>query len=142
MTSPTLELQVAIVARLKAASAVSAIIGGRVYDDVPSEENRVANTGAAFPYVSFGPADELTDDADCITGFDISIQLDCWSRSVGFPEVRRLSDAVRAALHDYDLGLTDNALVIFRHRLTRVFRDPDGLTSHAAMMFDAFVEQP
>ena len=26
------------------------------------------------------------------------------------------------------------------HRQTRVFRDPDGLTSHAAMTFDAFVE--
>lgn len=133
MTSPTLELQGAIVARLKADAAVTALIAGRVYDAVPPNPT--------FPYVSFGPSDELSDDADCITGFEISMQIDCWSRSVGFPEVRRISDAVRAALVATDLPITANALVYFNHRQTRLFRDPDGLTSHAALSFDAFAEQ-
>lgn len=134
MTSPTLELQGAIVTRLKAVGAVTALVGTRIYDKVTE--------GAAFPYVSIGPSDELTEDADCITGFDISLQIDVWSRAPGFPESRRISDAVRAALHDYDLPITDNALVYFRHQQTRFLRDPDGLTSHAAMTFEAFVEQP
>lgn len=134
MTSPTLELQGAIVARLKADAAVSALIAGRVYDAVPSNPT--------FPYVSFGPSDELSDDADCITGFDIAMQIDCWSRAVGFPEARRISDAVRAALVATDLPITANALVYFTHRQTRLFRDPDGLTSHAAISFEAFAEQP
>lgn len=130
MTSPTLELQGAIVSTLKGA----AIAGGRVYDSIPSH--------AAFPYVSLGPSDELPDDAECITGFDISMQIDCWSRKPGFPEVRGLAEAVRVTLHRAELPITDNALVLFQHRQTRFLRDPDGLTSHAALTFMAIVEQP
>lgn len=132
MTSPTLELQGAISLRLKSDAALLALIGGRVFDRVP--EN------AAFPYVSFGSSDETSDDADCIDSFEISFQIDCWSRSVGFPEVRKIADAIRKALKA-DLNLTDNALVYLEHRQTRVFRDPDGLTSHAALTFEAVAEQ-
>lgn len=142
MTSPTLELQAGIVQRLKADSAVAAIVGARVYDNVPTEAKRTADTGAAWPYVAMGPSDETSDDADCITAFEISFQIDCFSRAVGFPQARSLADAVRAAIHDYDFALTTNALVYFQHRQTRFFRDPDGLTSHAAMTFTAFVEAP
>lgn len=134
MTSPSLELQGAIVSRLKSFAPVTAVVGSRVYDVVPSE--------AAFPYVSLGPADETSDDADCLTGFEVSLQVDCWSRAVGFPEVKALCDAVRQALHNYEPSLSSNALVSLTHRQTRVFRDSDGLTSHAAMTFEAIVEQP
>lgn len=134
MTSPTLELQGAIVTRLKAQPAVTALIGQRIYDDVPAQP--------VFPYVSFGPSDELTEDAECIEGFEISMQIDVWSRSVGFPEARQIADAVRQALHGYEFNLTSNALVTFQHRITRMFRDPDGLTNHAALTFAGFAEQP
>lgn len=134
MTSPTLELQGAIVAKLKATGTVTALIGTRIYDSVPST--------ATFPYVSFGPEQILEDDAECITGFEVFMQLDAWSRGVGFPEVKRIAEAVRKTLHDFDLVLTDNALVSFQHRQTRVFRDPDGLTAHAAIEFIGLVEQP
>lgn len=140
MTSPSYELQVAVVTRLKAYAAVTALAGARVYDSVPSEGQRINATGAAWPYVSLGPSDENSDDAECITGFEISFQIDCWSRVPGFPEVRKLADAVRKALHGYEFALPVNALVELEHRQTRFFRDPDGLTSHAAMTFAAFVE--
>lgn len=134
MTSPSLELQNAIVARLESDPSVTSLIGQRIFDAVPK--------GAIFPYVSFGPSDELSDDADCVAGFEITLQIDCWSRSVGFPDVKRISDAVRKSLTATDLHLSDNALVLFTHRLTRTFRDPDGLTSHAAISFLAVAEQP
>lgn len=133
MTSPTLELQGAIIAALKASPGVSAMVGARVYDSVPDRVD--------FPYISLGPTDETSDDADCIDGFEMSLQIDCWSRAVGFPEVRKVADAVRQALKP-DMTLTDNALVYLNHLVTRTFRDPDGLTSHAAMTFEAFAEQP
>lgn len=134
MTSPTLELQGAIVTRLKAYSSLTAHIGQRVYDSVPAQP--------AFPYVSIGPSDEVTDDAECIDGFEISMQIDVWSRAVGFPEARQIADAVRQALHGYEINLAGNALVYFHHRVTRMFRDPDGLTNHAALTFTGFAEQP
>jgi len=142
MTSPSHELQVAIVQRLEADVEIAALVGGRVFDDVPSEGYRKEDTGAAWPYISMGPSDELSDDADCIVGFEISFQIDCWSRAVGFPEVRKMADAVRRALDDEDLTLSDNAMISFRHRVTRFMRDPDGKTSHAALSFTALVEQP
>ncbi|MCF6111999.1 DUF3168 domain-containing protein [Mesorhizobium muleiense] len=134
MTSPSLELQGVIVARLKAVAAVTALIGQRVYDSVPKN--------AAFPYVTLGPMDELSDDADCITGFDIALDINVWSRAVGFPEAKWISDAVRAALLDVELSLTANALVYFQHRQTVFSEDPDGLTNRARMSFEAFAEQP
>lgn len=133
MANPELELQGAIVARLKADPAVTALIAGRVYDSPPQ--------GAVFPYVTLGPVDSVEDDADCITGLDVAQQVDCWSRAVGFPEVKKIADAVRASLHDYDLVLASNALVFFEHRTTRITRDPDGLTSHGILSFEAAVER-
>ncbi len=134
MTSPSLELQGEVVKRLKAFGALSAIIGTRVYDNPP--------TSPAFPYVSWGPDQSISEDADCITGFEVSIQIDAWSRGVGLPEVKRIAEEVRAALHNYDLPLADNALVSIEHRNTRTLRDPDGLTNHAVIEFVALVEQP
>ncbi|TPM55348.1 DUF3168 domain-containing protein [Mesorhizobium sp. B2-2-4] len=134
MTSPSLELQGAIVARLKAVAGVTALIGQRVYDRVPAKP--------VFPYVTLGPMDELSEDADCIDGFSIALDINVWSRAVGFPEAKRIGDAVRAGLLDPELALTDNALVYFQHRQTVYSEDPDGLTNRARMSFEAFAEQP
>jgi hypothetical protein len=131
--SPELEIQGLIVNRLKADPTLTTLINGRVYDSIPQS--------APFPYVSYGPVDANEDDADCITGFEVFIQLDAWSRTPGFPEVHKITDAVRASLHDASVQISTNALVFLEHRQTRTFRDPDGLTSHAAISFEASVER-
>ena len=138
MTAAVLELQGAIVAALKNAAAVTSIAGERIYDHVP--RGATGEITARFPFVAIASSDELTTPADCIDQVDVAIDIDCWSRAVGFPEVRRLADAVRRALHDVDLALSDNALVLFQHRQTRTFRDADGLTSHAVLSFEAALE--
>lgn len=134
MTSPSLELQGAVVARLTEYPELIELISGRVYDRVPA--------AAEFPYLSLGPDQMFSDDAECITGFEITFQIDAWSRAVGFPEVKRIAEQVRRALTDSDLELTDNAMLSLEHSQTRMMRDPDGLTNHAAVVFTAFVEQP
>lgn len=134
MADPDLELQGAIVQRLKADPAVTALINGRVYDSVPGN--------AVFPYVSYGPSDLVTDDADCITAFSGFHQLDAWSRGVGYPEVKKIANSVRIALHDADLALPTNALVFIEHRSTRYMRDPDGLTNHAVIQLETVIEYP
>lgn len=136
--SPELELQGAIVQRLRADPTVTALVSGRVYDRVEPQ--------TPFPYISYAGADALTDDYDCITGLNMAVQIDCWSRSdakPGFPEAHMIADAVRMALlgETPPLSLTVNALALFNHQMTRVFRDPDGLTSHAAITFEAVVER-
>lgn len=135
MASPSLELQGAIVARLKASAGLAALVNGRIFDIVPKD--------AAFPYITVGEGDETSNDADCIDGFELSVDIDVWTRDPpGFPPAKRISDEVRKALKSPDLALPTNALVDFRHRQTRFLRDPDGLTSHAVMTFEGFAEQP
>ena len=135
MANPELEMQGAIVARLKADAAVTTLVAGRIYDSVPAN--------ATFPYITLGPVDVIADDADCLTGLEVAQQIDCWSRAVGFPEVKKIVDAVRAALHDQEsaMPLASNGMAFFEHRNTRIVRDPDGLTSHGILGFEAAIER-
>ena len=134
MISPSLELQGAVLRVLTEDAGVVSFVGERIYDRVPA--------AAEFPYVSFGPEQAVSDDAECLTGFEVTLQIDVWSRAVGFPEVKAAANAVFRALHDVELSLETNALLSIQHRQTRYLRDPDGLTNHAAMEFTALVEQP
>jgi hypothetical protein len=133
------ELQVAIVARLKNDARLTTLIAGRVYDHVP-RDNSGAIT-ATFPYVTLGPDQELPLLADCLRATDFMLQIDVWSRAVGLPEVKRIARAVEDALHETELPLTDNAFVSLDYEGRDILRDPDGLTSHAALRFRAAVDK-
>lgn len=130
--SPSFELQAAVVGALKASSALIELVADRVFDNVP--------TTAAFPYVSLGASWGAQADAECVEAVEIGFRVDVWSRTVGYGETHRIADAVRRALHNADLTLTSNALVMIEHERTDVMRDPDGSTSHAALEFSATVE--
>lgn len=126
----------AVVPRLKAWPALAEIVAGRVYDAAPRS--------AAFPYLTLGPVDATTVDVDCIPALEIGIQIDGWSRrdeSASMAEGYRLAAAIRGALDDAELDLGGgSALALMRHELTRVMRDPDGVTVHAVVQFTAIVE--
>lgn len=128
----SLELQKAIVAALKADAGVAATVAGRVYDVPPK--------GVLFPYISIGPDQTLPQRGDCYDGEEVSFQVDLWSREVGFPEVKRIGKAVKAALNSAELTVDDHRLVDLYLEDARTFRDPDGLTSHAVLTFRALTE--
>lgn len=134
MASPDLELQGAIIARLKADATLATLIGSRVYDQPPD--------GATFPYFTIGEAQFLRDDATCVTGGQVYLTMHAWSRAVGFPEVKRIADAAVESLHLAPITLPTNHLISIMHRQTRTFRDPDGLTGHAVIEFVANTEKP
>jgi len=134
--SPDLELQGLIVTTLENDATVSALVDGRIYDRIDN-----GDTDVEFPYVNFANSNEVEDDADCINGSGIFVQIDVWSRAPGFPECKQIASAVRDALHDRDLQLTVNALVQLRCQRIRVFRDGDGLTSHGVVELEALVER-
>lgn len=136
MTSPSLELQRAIVPHLKADAPLAALIGARIYDHVPQQP------GWTDPYVSLGAASEIDDGHECIDAVSVMFRIDVWSRAVGYGEALRIADAIKRALHHQDLELPDNALVEIRWRRTDRMRDPDGLTSHAVVEFTASIENP
>lgn len=130
--SPELELQGEIVDLLRNNAALNALVGTRVYDAVP--DNR------SFPYVSMGPMISTSQYPECIDSMNIAVQIDVWSRETGYPECKIIADEVRLAVNALE-ELPVNALVMIQHNTTNTMRDPDGLTSHSALYFDALVER-
>lgn len=129
----SLSLQKAIVAALKGASGVIAIVGQRVYDGVPPKPTK--------PYVSLGPFDVLTEVADGYEGSETTIQVDGWSGEPGSVEIKQIGRAIRAALHEATLSLDDNQrLVALTVDQIRYLRDPDGITQHAVVTVRALTE--
>lgn len=125
----SLPLQKAVLTALKSAN----IAGQRIYDAVPSSP--------VFPYVSFGPVDVLTEEADEYEGSDATLQIDAWSRATGSVEVKQLGRAIRGALHGASLPLDENQrLVALTVSSVRYMNDPDGLTSHAIVSVRARTE--
>lgn len=142
-TEPTLALQAAIVAALKADSSLTGLIAGRVYDRIPNLHQ--------FPYIRVGDSDEdLPDLADCIDGSEIFSTLHAFSRPQedatnatqprGKVEVKRIAGAAKRAIHGANLSLEDNRLILIEHYRTVFLTDPDGLTEHAIIMFRALTE--
>lgn len=129
----SLPLQKAIVAALKGAGAVSAIVAARVYDTPPTVPTK--------PYLSMGPFDVLTDEADEYEGSETTLQVDAWSGGPGSVEVKQLGRAIRATLHQAVLTLDENQrLVALTVEQIRYLREPDGLTQHAAVTVRALTE--
>lgn len=136
-TYPAAEYQKALYDRLTADSAVMAQADG-VYDAVPPKPWDGPHNG----YISFGPADVVVDDAECIIAGLHTIQIDCWSRQVGSVHCKRMVDAVYACLHEAPISLSVNALSQTRVVLRMTMQDPDGLTTHGLLQVEALIEEP
>lgn len=136
MIGSSAELQKLVYATLTGNASIMALANG-VYDRVPTDP-----FGAKTAYVSFGPEDSREDDAECITGLSTTLQIDVWSRAPGYVECKKLTDLVRKALHRKPLVLNENALVDVWIEMVRVFRDPDGVTSHGVIQVTFTIEEP
>lgn len=136
MTSPSLEVQGAVVSALKANAALMALVNG-VWDSVPADP-----WGAKLAYVSLGPEDSVIDDADCIDGEEISLQIDVWSRKPGRVACKEICHAVKGVLHHAEITLTANALVEMEVETIRILKDPDQTTTHGVITLRIAVEEP
>jgi hypothetical protein len=132
------ELQSAVVTRLRAYADLTPLIGSRIYDLVPAANGTIT---AQFPYISFGSSQEVPEDADCLEASTFYIDLNVWSRDPGFMQARQITRAVKSALTDDALALTDNALVYFEFDGRRDIRAPDGLTTQIVLTFRAGIDQ-
>jgi hypothetical protein len=130
--------------RLKATADVTTFVQQRIYDYAPTDQN--GQVSVPFPYITAGPSTGIPDDYDCITGEEITIQLDIWSSGAGeaasSAQCRKICDAVKRAIHNVDLPLTVNALVTLQWELTRVFPDRNPAIKHGVVQFTATIETP
>jgi hypothetical protein len=129
------ELQDALLASLKASTAVMALVDG-VHDSVPTNAY-----GAKKAYLSLGPSDVTEDGADCIASGEHTMQIDAWSRAVGKYACRDIVGTVKTALHEKQLTLASTQLVDLRVNYRRVFGDPDGLTTHGVVLVTALIDE-
>jgi hypothetical protein len=134
MTAPGFELQVLLVSTLKADATLTGLVNG-VYDTPPADP-----WGTKKAYISLGPTDVVEDGADCVAGEEHNIQIDAWSRAVGAVECKKICAAVKAALHEQALELTDNAIGEVFVDGYRTLRDPDGLTTHGIINVRVTIE--
>ncbi len=133
MASASWALQQAVFARLTSDGALTELLGGaRVYDDVPVR--------VAFPYVTFAQGSERDWSAGHEAGAEHAVVLHVWSRASGRKEALAIIEALRAALHDAVLTLTDHRLVNLRHETSDVRRETDGETYQGIVRFRAVTE--
>lgn len=129
---PELLLQAALVARLRADAAVSALVGARVYDDPPD--------GAPLPLIRIGNIDMAADRIGCFVDAAFTFSIECHSRSLaGRVEATRIAAAVRAAVDDAPLVLPGYTLDWCDYLTQSVTRGPDGKSYIAVVAFDAAV---
>lgn len=133
--SASAALQIAVIAALKADSAVAGYLGQRIYDNSPVAE--------VFPYVTLGPSQELDDSAECIDGSEVFQQIDIWTQEGGSQlTAKRICGAVRKALHGADLALAEPyALLLVEVESTSVVGDPDEKIAHGIVNVRALVEE-
>lgn len=131
------EIQKLLLDTLKANVAVMGLVNG-VWDKRPIDATAFAEPKLAC--ITFGPTDITDDYAECIDGETHTVQLDVWSRTVGAIGCKRIVDTVRKALNRADLILATNAMVETKVVLTRVFDDPDGVTTHGVLSIEMMVE--
>jgi hypothetical protein len=136
MADPSLALQKAIVARLKATAGVVSLVSTRIYDRAPQ--------GVQFPFVQIGNFEILDDSNECHDAFECRIEVNVWSREVGQEQAKALASAAHSALHRYspDLSADDFAMVgEIEHENSRAVGDGDGITTRIIVSFLAMVEK-
>ncbi len=122
-------LRRALHARLVADAALTSLIAGRVYDEVPRAPH--------FPFLTLGEA--RLADASVGQGplVEHTLTLHVWSQQGGQAEAQAVSSAVIAALDDVSLALTGHSLIALRVLTADLRRESDGRSHHAVLRFRA-----
>lgn len=133
MADPTLPLQKAMVARLKANSDIVGLVGAKVFDSVPPS--------TAKPYVNMGLPQVLPDKADCVAGAEVMFSVHGWSAGPDTVEVKRIGAAILRALDEAeDMVVDGHHLTVFELEQMDYLNEPDGIVKHVSIVFRALTE--
>lgn len=95
--TPLKALKIATVEALKADAAVAAIVGAKIYDEVP-RDNRGDPSDASAPFIYLGPLGWRRLELGCNPGYEVALRLYAVSTHFGREQVWALHEAMRAAL--------------------------------------------
>lgn len=101
-TSAVHSLMIGIVAALKEADGVRALVGERVYDEVPSDRDKPET-----PYVYLGPINRRgIEGASCIDAAAVTFRIFVVSTDFGRVEAWSVVEQIQGALKNKELKLT------------------------------------
>ncbi len=109
---------------------VAALLGGvRIYDHAPQT--------ASFPFITLGQSAVRDWSTGAEDGSEQSLTLHVWSPFGGKKRVQDIIEAIRAALRDRPLPLSDHRHVTLRHEFSEARLDPDGDSFHGIVRYRA-----
>jgi len=95
-------------------------IGGlKILDYVP--------TGTAFPYVVLGAAQSQPCDTQSVSGNEVTLTIDSYSRATGTSELRHIMSQIYDALHNASFSVPNQILVQCQCLGSETAIEPDGL---------------
>lgn len=103
--TPIKAFKIATIEALKADANVSAIVGAKVYDEVP-RDHRGEPSDVGAPFVYLGPLGWRRLELGCNPGYDIALRIYAVSTKFGREQVWELHEAMRAALDLKALALS------------------------------------
>lgn len=113
------EIQAFLVQALLADAGVAALVGDRVWDDVPDRP--------PYPYCSIGPSYSNRRDVTGIRRREHFAQVDCWTDQQGRrDQVNDLMDAIELAIDTAGGDLATAGMVSRRIVLSKIEDLPDG----------------
>lgn len=116
MTSPNNALQTAIYTRLAGYSALTALVGNRIYDFVPQS--------ATPPYVVLGDDTAIDWSTKTSNGWEATLTLHCWDfEKAGRKSVKAILSALYDALHRHDLSVSGFALIDLQYDFEQTFQE-------------------
>lgn len=120
-----LEVIAGVIATLKAAPAVSALVGAKVYSDVPHDE--------AMPYLVVGQMTTQVPFAQKdAQGDSIALTIEAWSDKASILEAAQVMQAARQALNrNNTISLSSHQLVDVNWEYGSIGRELDGVSWHA-----------
>ena len=124
-------LQTAVFAKLSTDNNLTAVLGAKVFDDIP--ENTL------YPYVQLGEDTAIDYSTKDQTGSEVTVNVDVWSRYRGSLEAKNIMDRIHTLLHDSSLSVTGSNFINMRFEFSDIIRDPDGITRHGVMRFRAIM---
>jgi hypothetical protein len=120
------DVQTGVYAALTGTSALTALLAsgaGSVLDHVP--------TGTVFPYVVLAQAQSVPMDTQGVSGNEVTLTIDTYSRAAGMDELRHIMSQIYDALHNAAFTVPNQVLVQCRCVGSETALEPDGMGRYA-----------
>lgn len=131
--SPTIALQSAVIARLRADASLTTALGGanKVFDYVPQR--------TAYPYVIYYETDRFEQDTSSGRSNEHIVSIHVFSDKEGSKQVQAILQLCDELLQDYTTALIDHRLVNFKFVSADQVKEDQ--VYHAIAQYRAYTEE-